>query len=543
MPAPEDQNELDQRIAGAVERAVREVRQELLGQLEQTRQKLDLLARNVTAPDTIGVDDLAEKAPPATATVDALPLKLKDALVSFDAAGSQGDLLRALLARSSDFASRVAVFLVRPGTLQGWGAIGFGDRTAALAELSVDLQEPGWAKLSRGQGCVRLEAEECAVLHGALGVPAANEAILVPLVLRNQIAAVLYADDLDSTDAMQVPMLQALTYVLALCIEGLPLRQREGTPTLGIQGQGDAAPEALPLWAADAEVAPHVEAEPEPVEAVVAVEAEPAPTSGEESDESLAAQEESPPVIEVAAEETPAPTPVDEGSLSMPAIDDTPEVETASIPLDSDALVDAVQPPPGPELTPPEAPVEVIPEPEPLPEPEPEPEPLEHEETPSFETTPTMTPPEPATVVPPASDAQLASEPAEPTTAAEAEPVAAVPPPSASGDTTEIAPPTDLDGPGWAFSAGGPEESGPVDDAQEEARRLARLLVTEIKLYNEEQVEEGRRMGDIRTRLEEDIERSRKIFDERVGEEVRGETDFFEEELVRILGGGDPNAL
>ena len=34
----------------------------------------------------------------------------------------------------------------------------------------------------------------------------------------------------------------------------------------------------------------------------------------------------------------------------------------------------------------------------------------------------------------------------------------------------------------------------------EEARRLARLLVSEIKLYNEEQVEEGRRHRDLRRR-------------------------------------------
>ena len=40
MPAPEDQNELDQRIAGAVERAVREVRQELLAQKIVQRHRL-----------------------------------------------------------------------------------------------------------------------------------------------------------------------------------------------------------------------------------------------------------------------------------------------------------------------------------------------------------------------------------------------------------------------------------------------------------------------------------------------------------------------
>ena len=77
----------------------------------------------------------------------------------------------------------------------------------------------------------------------------------------------------------------------------------------------------------------------------------------------------------------------------------------------------------------------------------------------------------------------------------------------------------------------------------EEARRLARLLVTEIKLYNEEQVEEGRRGNDIYARLREDIDRSRQIFNERVDDSVRQETDYFHEEMVRILAGGNAEAL
>ena len=77
----------------------------------------------------------------------------------------------------------------------------------------------------------------------------------------------------------------------------------------------------------------------------------------------------------------------------------------------------------------------------------------------------------------------------------------------------------------------------------EEARRLARLLVSEIKLYNEEQVEEGRRHRDLYLRLKEDIDRSRQIYDERVHDSVRGTTDYFQQELVRSLAGGDPRAL
>jgi hypothetical protein len=82
------------------------------------------------------------------------------------------------------------------------------------------------------------------------------------------------------------------------------------------------------------------------------------------------------------------------------------------------------------------------------------------------------------------------------------------------------------------------------DEAKHEvARRLARLLVSEIKLYNEEQVEEGRRNRDIYERLREDIDRSRQMYEERVDPQILKTTDYFYQELVRILAAGDARAL
>ena len=84
----------------------------------------------------------------------------------------------------------------------------------------------------------------------------------------------------------------------------------------------------------------------------------------------------------------------------------------------------------------------------------------------------------------------------------------------------------------------------PSDEAlHEEARRLARLLVSEIKLYHEEQVEEGRRKRDVYERLKEDIDRSRQMYEERVEPRILKTTDYFYQELVRILAAGDAKAL
>ena len=77
----------------------------------------------------------------------------------------------------------------------------------------------------------------------------------------------------------------------------------------------------------------------------------------------------------------------------------------------------------------------------------------------------------------------------------------------------------------------------------EGAQRFARLLISEIKLYHEAQVDEGRRARDLRQRLHPHIERARQLYEERVPSDLRARTDYFEQELVRTLADGDPILL
>jgi hypothetical protein len=72
-----------------------------------------------------------------------------------------------------------------------------------------------------------------------------------------------------------------------------------------------------------------------------------------------------------------------------------------------------------------------------------------------------------------------------------------------------------------------------------DARRFARLLISEIKLYNEQKVAEGRVEHDLYDRLREYIDRSREMYDKRVKEEVAKRYDYFHGELVNTLAEGD----
>jgi hypothetical protein len=154
-----------------------------------------------------------------------------------------------------------------------------------------------------------------------------------------------------------------------------------------------------------------------------------------------------------------------------------------------------------------------------------------------------------------AAAAEELPEAAEAAEAVEPEPAAETPPPSeprphfdeppAPAMTAAIsieAPAIPM--PESARRLGGPLAAPAVgDERHEEARRFARLLISEIKLYNERAVLEGRERGNIYRRLKEDIDRSRQMYNERIPADIRSSTDFFQEELVRILADGRPEAL
>jgi hypothetical protein len=76
-------------------------------------------------------------------------------------------------------------------------------------------------------------------------------------------------------------------------------------------------------------------------------------------------------------------------------------------------------------------------------------------------------------------------------------------------------------------------------DMHRKAQRFARLLVDEIKLYNQAKVAEGRRHKDLYDRLKEDIDKSRGTFQKRYGNTAAASGDYFQHELLRSLAEDD----
>jgi hypothetical protein len=216
------------------------------------------------------------------------------------------------------------------------------------------------------------------------------------------------------------------------------------------------------------------------------------------------------------------------------------EVLPAPPPIETPIWVTSAVPEPSFEAGKSAAPVEVVPvepsvkEPEPpAPEPVPsaiKPEPPVREPEPS-------SPPVEVTAPPPEAFISV-GEPAPPTN------VVAFPPsafdiPAAVVDVVPPKPSAPPAPPAFDIS----ELSEADQKLHKDARRFAKLLVSEIELYNKGKVADGRKNRDLYKRLRSDIERSRQTFEKRFGKSLNKQFDYFHEELVKTLAASDVSVL
>jgi DNA-binding response OmpR family regulator len=72
-------------------------------------------------------------------------------------------------------------------------------------------------------------------------------------------------------------------------------------------------------------------------------------------------------------------------------------------------------------------------------------------------------------------------------------------------------------------------------EAHVKARRLARIIVSDIFLYNQAKVEEGIRNGGLYQLLEDDIREGRLLYERRVPEEIRDTTAYLDEAFEELI--------
>lgn len=451
-----------------------------------------------------GIDLAASESSRAKASSDMAIVKA--AISEIEQQQSQADILKILVNRASAFAPRVAFFVVKGDQSIGWRARGFqgsvGDNVIhqlsfpVAADTSVGNATRTRETWSGGPGS---HSENHLILNHFGDDPPAR-VVTVPLVVRNRAVAVLYADSaaLDS-EAINLEALETLVHVAGMAVDLLAARSASARPS--------SEPEPKPEEAPAEEVRP---AEPESYTPVA------------EYDEITPVVEESAPAAEV----------YDLSETISDQVVIAPDPETIEAKLEPEQVEVAPEPERVEAMPEPER-IEVAAEYAPI-----ESSPQQFDVTPEpasqqFEVVPTKSSPEQFDVTPEPVSQQFEVAP------------------------TPVDLPAGLPSPIMSEAASAPPRRRygtdvelPVEVANEDerrlhndARRFARLLVSEIKLYNEQKVADGRSQNDLYVRLREYIDRSREMYDKRVKPEVAERYDYFHQELVNTLAEGDAAKL
>jgi hypothetical protein len=122
------------------------------------------------------------------------PKQLLQAISGVRQASGQKEILSALLDSASQFSSRAALFVVRGASLVGWQGRGFANNEA-IKNFTLESSGGLGARVLQEKTPVRARAEDMdADFSATFAAPADNRVFLLPLLLKEKVAAVLYAD-------------------------------------------------------------------------------------------------------------------------------------------------------------------------------------------------------------------------------------------------------------------------------------------------------------------------------------------------------------
>ena len=155
---------------------------------------------------------------------------------------SEGSLARALLDSGSEHCSRIALFVVKAGAASGWQARGFGDEEA-VKDFPLDLNAGPVAHTYHNRVATPGNiAEMGGQFVGQFGSPANEQVLVLPLALKDKVAALVYADGGD-TGKLSSDTLELLVLATSAWLEVISLRKHctEGRGRSGGHG-GKSSP-------------------------------------------------------------------------------------------------------------------------------------------------------------------------------------------------------------------------------------------------------------------------------------------------------------
>src|SRR5213592_4301989 len=171
------------------------------------------------------------------------PANLLKAISAIDAGTTQKEILRTLLDNTVRYSGRVALFVVRGGAAIGWQGRGF-ENNDDVKDFALDVNMGAAARVLQARmafGGSAAETDPQLIAH--FGAPSDDQVLILPLLLKDKVAALVYADaGSDGNGKMDAVALEVLVTATSAWLEVASLRKQG--PKDGAGEAGGERPEA-----------------------------------------------------------------------------------------------------------------------------------------------------------------------------------------------------------------------------------------------------------------------------------------------------------
>ncbi len=219
----------EKKIKKVVEKLVAEVLESYFPKIQQelTDRVLDQVEPQSGTPGLVdgGADDLLK------------------AITLIHGGTTQKEILRALLDATTNYCGRAALFVMKAGAATGWQGRGF-DNNDDIKDFALDVKATAPAQVLQNRTAVNCHiAETDAKFISQFGAPSKDAALLLPLHLKDKIAALVYADGgMDGGGALDAAALELIVAATSAWLEVASLRKHAAK-----EGSADSAVESAPV--------------------------------------------------------------------------------------------------------------------------------------------------------------------------------------------------------------------------------------------------------------------------------------------------------
>jgi hypothetical protein len=165
-----------------------------------------------------------EGSPAGAIASDNDPAALLRDISAIHAGGTQREILRALLDAAANHSGRVALFVIKSGAATGWQGRNFAN-SDEVKDFALNVTSGVCARaMDSRSACAGNSTEVDSQFVSRFGDPADSKVLLLPLLLKEKVAALIYADA-GNHGKLNAPALELLVVSASAWLEVIALRK------------------------------------------------------------------------------------------------------------------------------------------------------------------------------------------------------------------------------------------------------------------------------------------------------------------------------